>query len=375
MRTADEVAAHDDTPDAGSTPVVGSYNEWDPLEEVVVGVIEGAVIPPWHDAFKATLPEERWEFFERHAGEPFPQREIEAASAELDGFVRILEDAGVTVRRPAIVDHGRPFSTPDWTSEAGMNAAMARDFILVVGDQIIEAPMAWRAHYFTAHPFRPILLDYWRRGARWVATPRPELADASYNPDYDAARVTAFEGPEDSVITEYEPLWEAGDFMRCGRDVFVQRSNVTNASGIEWVRRHLGDDYRVHEVAFDDERPMHVNATFLPLAPGKVLVNPERVKQVPEMFAGWDVLVAPEPCMRPGETTYTTSRWINLNVLMLDPEHVFVEASEEPLLRAFESWGFEPVPVPFRAFNLFGGAFHCATADIRRRGGLEDYFS
>ena len=29
-------------------PIVNSYNEWDPLEEIVVGVIEGASVPKWH---------------------------------------------------------------------------------------------------------------------------------------------------------------------------------------------------------------------------------------------------------------------------------------------------------------------------------------
>ncbi len=33
---------------------VGSYNEWDPLEEVIVGVIDGAAVPPWHPAMEGT---------------------------------------------------------------------------------------------------------------------------------------------------------------------------------------------------------------------------------------------------------------------------------------------------------------------------------
>jgi glycine amidinotransferase len=52
--------------------------------------------------------------------------------------------------------------------------------------------------------------------------------------------------PETSVITEFEPLVDAGDFMRFGRDILVQRSHVTNRFGIEWVRRLLGDEFRVH---------------------------------------------------------------------------------------------------------------------------------
>ena len=44
------------------------------------------------------------------------------------------------------------------------------------------------------------------------------------------------------------------------------------------------------------------------------------------------------------------------------------------LFKKFKDWGFEPIPCSFRNFNFFGGSFHCATTDVRRRGGLESYF-
>ena len=42
--------------------------------------------------------------------------------------------------------------------------------------------------------------------------------------------------------------------------------------------------------------------------------------------------------------------------------------------KALRDWGFEPVPTPFMNYKLFGGGFHCATLDIRRRGELQSYF-
>jgi hypothetical protein len=50
------------------------------------------------------------------------------------------------------------------------------------------------------------------------------------------------------------------------------------------------------------------------------------------------------------------------------------EASQPTLHRALKDWGFEPLPLPFVAYGPFGGAFHYATLDTRRRGALEDYF-
>jgi len=65
---------------------------------------------------------------------------------------------------------------------------------------------------------------------------------------------------------------------------------------------------------------------------------------------------------------------VSMNVLSLDPDTVVVEAGETELAALLESARFTVVPVPFRHVNTFGGAFHCATSDVRRRGGLQDYF-
>lgn len=51
---------------------------------------------------------------------------------------------------------------------------------------------------------------------------------------------------------------------------------VTNYMGIEWMRRHLAPDYKVHIISFEDPNPMHIDATFNIIGPGLVLSNPDR---------------------------------------------------------------------------------------------------
>jgi glycine amidinotransferase len=353
----------------GVVPIVNSYTEWQPLEEVIVGIIDEAHVPQWHVALEATMPEHQAQFFQQHGGRPFPAERIQAARRELEELVRILEGEGVTVRRPQPMQFGRPFATPDWSSPSGLYAAMPRDVLLAIGDELIEAPMAWRSRYFEIHAFRPLLKDYFESGARWTAAPRPQLLDDLYDAQYsDSAAAPRY------VTRELEPTFDAADFTRCGRDIFVQQSHVTNQLGIEWLRRHLGERFRVHEVAFHDDAPMHIDATFVPLAPGKVLVNPERVREVPAMFRGWEVLRAPQPTVPADHPLYMSSHWLTMNTLMLDERRVIVEQHEQPMIDAMRRWGFEPIPCPFRNFYSFGGSFHCATLDVRRRGGLECYF-
>lgn len=355
--------------DALSETSVESYNEWDPLEEVIVGTLDGAAIPPWHPMLQVTMPEDQLALFREQGGGAFPAERVAAARRELEELVRILEGEGVRVRRPEPLDFSRPYSTPDWQS-SGLYAAMPRDLLLVVGDEIIECPLAWRSRYFEVDAFRPLLTEYFRRGARWTAAPRPRLLDAQYDPSALDADGAAFH----SMVTELEPVFDAADFVRCGRDLFAQRSHVTNSLGIEWLRRHLGSAYRIHEIEIRDPHPMHIDATFMPLAPGKLLINAERIMRVPEMFRTWEVREAPVPAFTDCQPLYMCSRWVSMNVLMLDEERVVVERQEEPLIRMFRDWGLRPIPCGFTNFYAFGGSFHCATLDVRRRGELRSYF-
>jgi glycine amidinotransferase len=248
---------------------------------------------------------------------------------------------------------------------------MPRDAFLVIGDEIIECPMAWRSRYYATSAFRPLLKEYFRAGARWTAAPKPELTDDLY--DYEWTEGEPGD-PVRYVITEFEPTFDAADFVRCGRDIFAQKSNVTNEFGIDWLQRHLGEQYRIHVLEFNDTHPMHIDATLVPLAPGKLLVNPERVTSVPRLFRSWDVLRAPHPIIPSTVPLYMTSSWINMNLLMLDERRVVVEREDEPMIRALKDWGLTTVPCSFRHFNSFGGSFHCATLDVRRRGALQSYF-
>jgi glycine amidinotransferase len=357
-------ARFEDVPAAPATasPVL-SYNEWDPLEEVILGVADGAAVPPWNPMLSMTMPEEQWEFFRTAGGRPFPDEVLDAARRDLDGLAALLEREGVTVRSPERTDHARPFATPDWASPSGLYAAMPRDVLLVVGDEIIEAPMAWRCRYFEVHAYRALIAGYFRAGARWTAAPKPALREQQYA-GAEGARF---------CVTEHEPTFDAADFIRCGDHLFAQRSHVTNGFGIEWLRRHLAPAFEVVEIETNDPHPMHLDATLMPLAPGKLLANPERLPVVPPHFRNWEVRYAPPPSPGP-RTLYMSSDWISMNVLSLDERRVIVESRETALMDLLRGWGIDPIPCAFRGFNALGGSFHCATADVRRRGTLQSYF-
>lgn len=342
---------------------VWSCNEWDPLEEVIVGRVEGAAVPPPEPAVLAAVHPAAHARITALGGTACPREQIAAAAADLDGLVALLRSAGVTVRRPSIVDHSRAFSAPGWRSPSGFNTANPRDVLLVLGDEILEAPTSWRCRAHEVDAYRALRTHYAAAGARWSAAPRPELADELYTGDGRGL-----------VTSELEPVFDAADLLRFGRDLLALRSHTSNRSGLDWLRRHLGPGFRIHEVRTRDAHPMHLDTTIMPLAPGRALVNPDflDVASLPRWLRRWELLVAPRPVpLAPAPGPSLCSPWLSINVLSLDARRVVVEARQTPLIDALDAWGFAPIPCRFEHMAMFGGGLHCATLDVRRRGALE----
>ena len=180
----------------------------------------------------------------------------------------------------------------------GRAIACPRDVLLIVGDEIIEAPMAQRGRYFEFRAYRSLIKDYFRAGARWTAAPKPLMSDALYD-DH-----TPFDMNERPLLTEFEPAFDAACFARFGRDIFWQPDLVSNAFGADWLARHLGPDFRIHRMTFHEHTPVHIDATFVPVRPGLVLVNPERpcTNDMLDLFRknDWKLVPAP-PSMRSGK--------------------------------------------------------------------------
>nr|ABA39825.1 unknown [Erwinia pyrifoliae] len=297
-------------------------------------------------------------------------RKLPRRQQQEDAEESSIEAEGIRVKRPNESNHHQPIMTPHFTTGGTFYSAMPRDCLFAIGKKIIEVPMSWRSRYFETFAFRDILNDYFTRGAEWIAAPKPMLSDDVWEKEFDFEQ----EFPFRSIITEVEPLFDAADFMKMGRDIIGQRSHATNKKGIEWLRRALGPDYRVHIYEFEEPAPMHIDTTILPLAPGRVLINKGWVPQIPDIFKDWEILTPPASNLPDDHPLSMSSTLrIHTNVLMLDEKTVIVEEDEEALISAFRQWGFKTILCPFKHFQSFGGSFHCATLDVKRSGSLKSY--
>lgn len=414
-------------------PVVNAWTQWGRLETVVVGKadptschlpVEPSVRPSANDPTKPDWP----------GGKLKDKENIRMAAEQLENFTRVLEAETVQVKsqkaidtelkrvvdknrtsviespscadedarvvrkhaiqtmRPDSLDWTKPVAGPHWDSPSQYCATCPRDTMITLGNTILEGTMSRRSRYFEHLACRTISLDLWKSDPeriRFLAAPKPSMADSMYNMDFfDVSPQQRFSRQHkyQFCCNEMEPIFDAADIMRCGKDIFVQKSMTTNDLGIKWITSHF-PELRVHPVHIPyDMYPAHLDATFVPLRPpsaldgddGLVLINPERPPLESESRIwkqnGWRFIVSPEPAQYDCPIWSTSSYWLCMNMLSISPNGIIMEENETPLFSLLTDHGFDPITVPMRHMYEFGGAIHCSTWDIKRDDDCKDYF-
>ena len=134
--------------------IVNSWNEWDPLKHVIVGVADGCMIPPAEPAVECKVPIDsdmtgKWG--------PRPQETVDKANVQLDNFADILKKRGIRVDRPTPLDFSEPARTPDFETQSMFGCMPPRDVIATVGNEMLEATMSYRCRWFEYLCYRPLL--------------------------------------------------------------------------------------------------------------------------------------------------------------------------------------------------------------------------
>ena len=345
---------------------VWSCNEWDQLEEVIVG-------NPLRARYPTADPSTRLaEFPDRSLDDipqgSFPQQIIEETEEDLSLFVEILEKEGVSVRRPETWPHEEEFSTIHWKSRGYYNYC-PRDIMLVIGDHIIETPNVMRSRAQESHSYRSLMMEYLKSGAKWYSAPKPMLLDSLFDVDLSKP------APRND-----EPAFDAANVLRLGKDLIYLVSATGNEMGGQWLQTMLGDEFRVHFLK-DVYYGSHIDSTFVALRPGLMLCNPGRLSDetLPEILKQWQVIYSP-----PMESTdqfdadylhrSIGSKWIDMNLFSINPDLVVVDRDQTALIKLLEKHGLDVIPLKLRHSKMLGGGFHCITLDTRRKGTMQRYF-
>jgi glycine amidinotransferase len=325
----------------------------------------------------------------------------------MDYFVKQIEQRGAIVDRIDIQPFmfNKPLPSPlGWVQLNAHGVNNVRDVTMIHGNYIIEATTCRRTRIYERFNLRPIFERYFKEDPECVhfAAPMPMLTDESFvrNYYYDFENTWTDEDKRNKLhnwefqLTEKEPLWDAADAMRFGKDIFHQGSCVTNKGGMDWLKRMCASlGLRLHHVLFDTPKekdhpdnyhPWHIDVNLVPLRPGLCIYNPDWSPRTPELWElfkknDWELIPAARPTRVHKNKVYLTGlyegkSWISMNTFSIDSKTVCVEAGETAYCEQLDKLGFEVVPIPYEKVIPFGGALHCTTLDVYREGGCEDYF-
>ena len=307
--------------------MINSYNEWDPLEEIVVGSATYANWPSTDPIFAQEGVKTTWTETPVPSG-PVPQWIIDEANEDLDALADTLTKLGVTVRRPKEMN----FQESD-----GMYNYSPRDRLLIAGSTVIDPAMMYPCRDQEIQA-----LDFVMRDAEQVLTM-----------------------PKNSGH-----VLDAANILRLGKDKYLFLESASgNKLAWYWLMANLPTTTSMEICNFYSG--VHIDSTIVPLREGLVLLNASRVNKTncPNVFDDWEkIWVSDDQIVAQDFYQYPyASKWIGLNMLVVDPNTVIVDAAQHNLIELLARKNFTVIPRTLRHSRTLGGGFHCVTLDLRRR--------
>ena len=301
--------------------MISSWNEWDKLEEVVVGIADYANWPSTDPVFAEESKKTLWTETPVPSG-PVPPWIVDEANEDLNQLANTLVQYGATVRRPEPMN---------FVKTHGMYNYCPRDRLLVAGDTVVDVSMMYPCRNQESRALRKIT-----EGAKIL------------------------EMPKDTGM-----ILDAANICRLGDTWLFLESYSGNRAAYQWLQ-HRFPNINIELCNF--YAGVHIDSTIVPLREGLVLLNGHRVNKAncPQAFNGWEKIYATDVVAQGFYNYPYASKWIALNMLVLDPHTVIVDRHQTQLIQTLEKHKFTVIPLELRHSRTLGGGFHCVTLDTRR---------
>jgi glycine amidinotransferase/scyllo-inosamine-4-phosphate amidinotransferase 1 len=172
------------------------------------------------------------------------------------------------------------------------------------------------------------------------------------------ARVIAMPRNQDMVL-------DAANICRLGDTWLFLESYSGNRAAYNWLCEQF-PNITIELCNF--YAGVHIDSTIVPLREGLVLLNGHRVNEsnCPRAFDGWQKIYVHDVVAQGFYQYPYASKWIALNMLVLDPTTVIVDKHQTQLIQILEQHRFTVIPLELRHSRTLGGGFHCVTLDTRR---------
>ncbi len=359
---------------------VNSYTEWGNLKEIIVGSVVNNHRKNIDLSFKLFYHDNlKHKVIQNSIG--LQKKLIEERHEDLENLCSWFQRNNINVRRPLECTDVKPIKTPVFESFT-RPMDNPRDLILIAGNEIIETPVLNSARYFETDFLKPLLMEYFKKGAKWTCAPRPTLARDTFDFSYVDRDLSSqkYERPAVEDREKFEIMFDAAQCLKFGKDIIMNVANENHNLGFMWLKEHLRDKFNLHKVSITDH---HIDGKMMPLRPGKLLLshdmNEHLLAQLPKELQKWDHII----CKQMEETNYEdqvclASDKISINVLPISEETVLVfsPTGEPPkkLVQELEKNKFNVETVQLRHSKIFDGGLHCCTLDTIREDNLESYF-
>jgi len=305
--------------------MIYTTNEWNPLQSIVVGSASYANWPSTDPVFALEGKKTTWTETPVPSG-PVPQEIIDQANRELDVLSETLVRYGATVYRP---------KSMDFVATQGMYNYCPRDRLLIWGDTVVDVSMMYPCRNQEIKNYYPVLSE-----AQNILTM-----------------------PRDSGM-----ILDAANVCRLGDTWLFLESVSGNRAAYEWLVTKFP---KVNIELCNFYAGVHIDSTIVPLREGVVMLNASRVNKdnCPRAFDYWEKIWVTDDMIVPQDFYQYpyASKWIAMNMLVLDPETVILDAAQTQLITILKSHGMDAIPLTLNHSRTLGGGFHCVTLDTWRK--------
>ena len=333
---------------------ISTRNEYGRLKSVILGRPQGANWPTGDIFFDRMLSLSSYK--PSLARGPVAQDVVTKASDDLFYMRDLLEDNGVQVYRPEIVDYTRTVAHGEHVT-SGMHSYSARDLILTVGDMAIECPTPFVSRYREFDAYDVIKQEAMKDGCRWIAAPRARM---------EPAECVVMNGKIN--LTERYPIFDAANVLKLNDRLVYLKTSTANMAGAKWLQSVVGTEFEV--VVWDKVYAhAHIDSTLISLKKDMILINASRVNstdRLPKFLRGHRKIWVHD--MAEGKFTDFpyASKWIGMNILSIDEETVMIDPIQKDLIKQLRTEGFNCIEVPLTQSRTLGGGHHCVTCDLER---------
>lgn len=302
--------------------MIKTFNEWDPLKSVVVGSASHANWPKDDPVFYHEIIHSSWTDTQLQFG-PVDADVIAETNTDLDIFCSTLESLGIEVIRP---------TEYDFVKNQGLYNYCPRDRLLVYGDTVVDVSMMYPCRDQEINCLSAVT----ERASRLITMPRNQGL-----------------------------VLDAANILRLNDQWLFLESASGNRAAYDWLCDQFPD---VHIELCNFYAGVHIDSTITPLREGLVLLNGARVTEqnCPKIFHDWEKIYITDVVPQSFHNFPYASKWIAMNMLVIDPETVVVDAAQHQLIELLINRGFQVIPLTLRHSRTLGGGFHCVTLDLIR---------